>query len=167
MSQILDRVLTAARQLGASDVHLKAGLPTIFRIKGDLWTVRDVPALTRESIAQPQITHPANQERRAMNSRSRASTSSWLVLIALLLLTGVASAGGRKRVVVLEFDGDKAEKFHADLVKILKKSHTVVSTDKWNGAAEELSATTFDKSSIKKVAKKLKVDGVITGNVEK
>jgi twitching motility protein PilT len=51
-SQILERVLSAARQLGASDVHLKAGLPPIFRIKGELRTVRDVPALTRESIAQ-------------------------------------------------------------------------------------------------------------------
>ncbi len=51
MSQILDRVLGAARQLGASDVHLKAGLPPIFRIKGELRTVRDVPALTREAIS--------------------------------------------------------------------------------------------------------------------
>src|SRR3954464_13351029 len=50
MSQILDRVLTAARQLGASDVHLKAGLPPILRIKGDLRTVRDVPPLTREVL---------------------------------------------------------------------------------------------------------------------
>jgi twitching motility protein PilT len=32
MSQVLDRVLAAARQLGASDVHLKAGWPPIFRI---------------------------------------------------------------------------------------------------------------------------------------
>ena len=51
MSQLFDRVLNAARQLGASDVHLKAGLPPIFRIKGELRTVRDVPALTREAIA--------------------------------------------------------------------------------------------------------------------
>src|SRR5207248_587293 len=50
MSQILDRVLQAARQLGASDVHLKAGLPPIFRIKGDLRTVRDVPPLTRDVL---------------------------------------------------------------------------------------------------------------------
>lgn len=101
-----------------------------------------------------------------MNSRSRVSTSSWLVVVVLVLLTGAASAG-RKRVVVLDFDGDKAEKFHADLVKILKKSHTVVSVDKWNGAAEEMSATTIDKANIKKVAKKLKIDGVISGSVEK
>jgi twitching motility protein PilT len=51
MSQMLDRVLAAARQLGASDVHLKAGLPPIFRIKGELRTVRDVPPLTPEVIA--------------------------------------------------------------------------------------------------------------------
>jgi len=63
MSQILDRVLAAARQLGASDVHLKAGLPPIFRIKGDLRTVRDVPALTRESIAQFAV-HMMNDRQR-------------------------------------------------------------------------------------------------------
>jgi len=64
MSQILDRVLTAARQLGASDVHLKAGLPPIFRIKGDLRTVRDVPALTREAIAEFAV-HMMNDRQRA------------------------------------------------------------------------------------------------------
>src|SRR5829696_7661605 len=63
MSQILDRVLTAARQLGASDVHLKAGLPPIFRIKDDLRTVRDVPALTREAIAQFAV-HMMNDRQR-------------------------------------------------------------------------------------------------------
>ena len=51
MAQILDRVLAAARQLGASDVHFKAGLPPIFRIRGELRTVRDVPALTAEVIS--------------------------------------------------------------------------------------------------------------------
>ncbi|MCC6998440.1 MAG: type IV pilus twitching motility protein PilT [Deltaproteobacteria bacterium] len=50
MSAVLDRVLAAARKLGASDVHLKAGLPPIFRIGGELRTVRDVPAVTREAI---------------------------------------------------------------------------------------------------------------------
>jgi twitching motility protein PilT len=64
MSQILDRVLNAARQLGASDVHLKAGLPPIFRIKGELRTVRDVPALTREAIAG-FATHMMSDKQRA------------------------------------------------------------------------------------------------------
>jgi twitching motility protein PilT len=50
MTTVLDRVLQAARQLGASDVHLKAGLPPIFRIKGDLRTVKDVPPLTKEVL---------------------------------------------------------------------------------------------------------------------
>lgn len=69
MSQILDRVLSAARQLGASDVHLKAGLPPIFRIKGELRTVRDVPALTRESIATFAV-HMMNDRQRQEFERS-------------------------------------------------------------------------------------------------
>jgi twitching motility protein PilT len=52
MNTVLDRVLQAARQLGASDVHLKAGLPPIFRIKGELRTVRDVPPLSREAVQE-------------------------------------------------------------------------------------------------------------------
>jgi hypothetical protein len=98
-----------------------------------------------------------------------SSTSSNRILVALatlLLLVGVANAG-RKRVVVLDFDGPKAEKFHDDLVKLLKKSHTVIATDKWNGAAEELDASKPTEKNIKKVAKKLKVDGVVTGKIEK
>jgi twitching motility protein PilT len=64
VSGVLDRVLSAARQLGASDVHLKAGLPPIFRIKGELRTVRDVPPLTREAIAQFAV-HMMNDRQRA------------------------------------------------------------------------------------------------------
>jgi twitching motility protein PilT len=64
MTQILDRVLAAARQIGASDVHLKAGLPPIFRIKGDLRTVRDVPAVSREAIAEFAV-HMMNDRQRA------------------------------------------------------------------------------------------------------
>ena len=101
------------------------------------------------------------------SSRSMALRNRVLVALAMLvLLAGVANAG-RKRVVVLEFDGPKAEKFHDDLVKLLKKHHTVISTDKWNGSAEELDASKPTDKNIKKVAKKLKIDGVITGKIEK
>ena len=55
MHAALDRVLQAARHLGASDVHLKAGLPPIFRIKGDLRTVRDVPPLSREVVQRVRL----------------------------------------------------------------------------------------------------------------
>jgi len=106
------------------------------------------------------------------SSKSRASTSSWLVAVAavlgvLLLVPALAQAGGRKRVVVLEFDGPKAEKFHDDLVKLVKKSHTVVPIDKWNGTAEELDASKANEKNFKKVAKKLKVDAIIQGKIDK
>jgi hypothetical protein len=89
-----------------------------------------------------------------------------IVLVALLLGTGVANAN-RKRLVVLDFEGDEADKVQTSFVKFLKKTHTVVSIDKWNTAADELGATKINEKNIKKVAKKLKVDGVISGNVEK
>lgn len=46
----IEKVLAIANRLGASDVHLKVGLPPIFRVKGDLRTVRDIPALSREDL---------------------------------------------------------------------------------------------------------------------
>lgn len=50
MNEIFDRVLQAARKLGASDVHLKVGLPPIFRIKGSLRTLKDVPPMTSDVV---------------------------------------------------------------------------------------------------------------------
>ena len=109
-----------------------------------------------------------------MNSRSRASTSSLAGIAALVvaivafgLAAAPADAAPRKRVVVLDFDGPKADKFHDDVLRLVKKSYTLVPTDKWNGTAEELGATKPTDANVKKVAKKLKIDGVITGRIEK
>jgi len=67
-NQMLDRVLAAARQLGASDVHLKAGLPPIFRIKGELRTVRDVPAISREAVAAFAVSMMNDRQREEFES---------------------------------------------------------------------------------------------------
>jgi hypothetical protein len=104
-----------------------------------------------------------------MSSRSRASINK---LLALLVVFGVAfvpsiAEAGRKRVVVLDLEGPKAEKFHEGLVKLLKKTHTVVPTEKWMSTAEDLGADKLTDGNIKKVAKKLKVDAVVTGKIEK
>jgi hypothetical protein len=105
------------------------------------------------------------------NSRSTPSTNRfWLGLGALLLVAGFATRAEaeRKRIVILPFEGDeKAEKFHAALIKLVKKTHTVVSTEKWESTAENLSAAKVNDKNIKKVAKKMKVDGVIEGSVTK
>jgi hypothetical protein len=101
------------------------------------------------------------------NSTSSISRSSLLVVIATLVLWVGSASADRRRVVVLEFEGPKAEKFHDDVVKLLKKSHTVISVDKWNGAAEDLDAGKVTAKNVKKVAKKLKVDGIVTGIVDK
>ncbi len=103
------------------------------------------------------------------SSRSRASINR---LLALLVVFGVAfvpglAEAGRKRVVVLELEGPKAEKFHEGLVKLLKKTHTVVPTEKWTSTAEDLGAEKLTDGNIKKVAKKLKIDAIVTGKIEK
>ena len=86
------------------------------------------------------------------NSRSRNSINRWsgALIVALVLssLVGVAHAE-RKRVVVLEFEGPRGEKFHEDLVRLLKKTQTVVSTNQGNNTAEQLDAATMlDKDEI-------------------
>src|SRR5688572_16486053 len=98
-----------------------------------------------------------------------SKSNSWLVRLVLLLtvlLVGTANAD-RKRLVVLDFEGDEAEAIQKSFSKFVKKSHTVISIEKWNTAADELGATKINEKNVKKVAKKLKVDGIITGNVEK
>jgi hypothetical protein len=105
------------------------------------------------------------------SSKSNASINKLLLVIAALLVTaGIGmrtAAADRKRVVILAFEGEKAEKFHASMVKLVKKNHTVVSTEKWETTAEGLGAAKVSEKNIKKVAKKMKVDGVIEGSITK
>jgi hypothetical protein len=101
------------------------------------------------------------------NSRSNSWLTLLVALVGWLVLPTSADAGGRKRVVVLELEGPKAEKFHDDLVKLIKKTHTVIPIDKWNGTAEELDAASPNDKNIKKVARKLKIDAIVQGKIEK
>jgi twitching motility protein PilT len=52
MDSLFDRAMATARQLGASDIHLKPGMEPILRINGDLRTLRnpDVPPMTRDFL---------------------------------------------------------------------------------------------------------------------
>lgn len=107
------------------------------------------------------------------NSRSsRFRKSSWLAWFAAIsfvlgLVANSAEAGRRRRVVVLDFDGPKAEKFQAGVVKLIKRNHTVVSIDVWTRVADELNASKLTEKNLKKVARKLKIDGIVTGEIEK
>jgi hypothetical protein len=108
------------------------------------------------------------------NSRSKASTSKVLAILVVLGavtdlggLDGVAHADKKRVVVVLDFEGPKGERFHDELVRLVKTAHTVLPTDKWNGVAEELDAGSVSARDIKRVARKLKVDAVVEGRIEK
>jgi len=48
----LNDILKIAMKAGASDIHLKAGLPPMFRINGDLLPLKDAPRLPPEEIGR-------------------------------------------------------------------------------------------------------------------
>src|SRR5262245_12668902 len=78
------------------------------------------PAILGGRMVSPSSMLTPEQAMTRSTSSMKASRA-WIILVALLLLTGVASAE-RRRVVILEFEGDKAEQFHADIIKLVKKS---------------------------------------------
>jgi twitching motility protein PilT len=51
----LDHILALAVRSGTSDVHLKAGLPPMFRISGSLRPVKDAPRLSAEEIGRMSV----------------------------------------------------------------------------------------------------------------
>lgn len=109
------------------------------------------------------------------NSRSsRLPKSSWLGWLAALgLVLGVVvgvpaeAAPRRKRIAVLAFEGPRAKTFRAAVVKLIKRRHTVIAAEVWNRAAEDLEVDRVTEKNIRRVAKKLNVDGVVTGTVER
>lgn len=110
-----------------------------------------------------------------MSSKLSASTSNlsrWgarlcVAVIALVVIALPSLAEARRRIVILEFEGPKSAQFRADVERLVKKSHQVIPVNKWNTAAEEMDATSLSEKDVKKVAKRLNVDGVISGKVEK
>jgi twitching motility protein PilT len=96
MHSLFDRALGFARQLGASDVHLKPGLSPILRINGELRTLRDVPPLSREFI-HSLVLSMLNDRRRESFERTGD--------VGLSLTT---SDGARQRVWVWQHRGGVA-----------------------------------------------------------
>ncbi len=89
------------------------------------------------------------------------------LLLGLLVIALPSLAEARRRIVILDFEGPKAAQFRVDVERLVKKSHMVIPVDKWNSAAEEMDATSMSEKDVKKVAKRLNIDGVISGKVEK
>ena len=59
----INRILQVAIRTGASDIHLKAGLPPMFRVNGALHPLRNTPALTPEITASIAGTIMSNAQK--------------------------------------------------------------------------------------------------------
>lgn len=94
------------------------------------------------------------------------------LLVALLVVLGLASLGGtsradaRRRLAVVGFEGDRAEQFQRDVVNLLQRRHLIVAAEAWDRTADELGVEEFDADAIAAVAAQLQVDGVVTAAVE-
>ncbi|MBP9087543.1 MAG: hypothetical protein KBG15_15580, partial [Kofleriaceae bacterium] len=103
--------------------------------------------------------------------KSKASTNSRSAAIAALTFCVLASASADawagKRVVVLDFDGPQAESFHGDVERIVKKTFVLVPVSKWNKAAEANEIERLSEKNVKLLCKKVGVDGVVSGKIEK
>ena len=101
----------------------------------------------------------------------KASTNSRSAAIAALTFWLVAAASADawagKRVVVLDFDGPQAESFHGDVERIVKKAFVLVPVGKWNKAAEANEIERLSEKNVKMLCKKVGVDGVVSGKIEK
>jgi hypothetical protein len=95
----------------------------------------------------------------------KASISNSVAVALLLLTSSVAWAG--KRVVVLDFDGPQAESFHSDVERLVKKSFVLVPVSKWNKAATANEIERLSEKNVKMLCKKVGVDGVVSGKIEK
>jgi twitching motility protein PilT len=93
MHALLDRALAAARQLRASDIHLKGGLAPVLRIDGQLRSLSDVPPLSREFL-QSLALSLLNDRRREILERTGD--------VAMSL---TAPDGSRQRVQVSQYRG--------------------------------------------------------------
>jgi len=102
MDSMFDRALASARQLGASDIHLKPGMEPILRIDGELRTLHnpDVPPLTRDFLHNLAMSL-LNDRRRDMLERFGDVT------VAL-----TTSMGTRQRVHIAQHRGGMSISLH-------------------------------------------------------
>jgi len=94
----------------------------------------------------------------------------WLcsALVALaVLLGGLATADAGRNVVVRDFEGPRAKKIRADVVKTLKSSgHQLVAKGKFERARKRLGGGD-DEDSLSKAAAAVNADAVVEGSVRK
>ncbi|MBA3452988.1 MAG: hypothetical protein H0T42_07845 [Deltaproteobacteria bacterium] len=89
------------------------------------------------------------------------------LLVLLVLLSPSAYAEARKRVVVLALEGPKADAARTEVVRLIKRQHAVIKKGLWERAAKSKSAAKIDPKAIKRTAREMEVDAIVSGTVEK
>lgn len=105
------------------------------------------------------------------NSKSIVSERALLRLLCTLLFAAIALAPAlaeaKRRVVILDFSGSKAEVFQEDVAAVIEEDHSVVTHDKYVRAAEKLDADKPTDDNVAKVTARLNADGLVIGTVKR
>ena len=107
MDSLFDRALATARQLGASDIHLKPGMEPILRIDGELRTLRspDASPLARDPLSRDFLHNLAMS---LLNDRRR----DILERVGDVTVALTTSNGTRQRVQISQHRGGMSISFH-------------------------------------------------------
>ena len=107
MDSLFDRALATARQLGASDIHLKPGMEPILRIDGELRTLRspDVSPLARDPLSRDFLHNLAMS---LLNDRRR----DILERVGDVTVALTTSSGTRQRVHISQHRGGMSISLH-------------------------------------------------------
>ncbi len=100
-------------------------------------------------------------------SASKARLLGALIAFALALGALPAAAAAKKKVVIFDFSGPRASRFHAKVRAIVKKHYTVVSDSRYAKMARRLRAKRPTQRNVIKVSRKLSVAGLVTGKVKR
>lgn len=107
-----------------------------------------------------------------MTSTSNASARKarlFGALIAFALALGAlpGAAAAKKKVVIFDFSGPRASRFHAKVRAIVKRRYTVVSDSRYGKTARRLKAKRPTRKNVIRVSRKLSVAGLVTGKVRR
>ncbi len=100
-------------------------------------------------------------------SASKARLLGALIAFALALGALPAAASAKKKVVIFDFSGPRASRFHAKVRALVKRRYTVVSDSRYAKMARRLRAKSPSKRNVVRVSRKLSVAGLVTGKVRR
>src|SRR5262245_56360822 len=116
---------------------------------------------------QPQPPRQRPMQNSRLNGLASSRLAVALVVSACVLGGGMTSAWAKKRIVLLNFTGHDGKKAQAALVARMKHKYTLVPQAAFQKTAKQLHIRRPNDDDVANVARKLRADAVVAGQVKK